>query len=239
MARVSWRGDEHVLDVGCGDGGLTVELARRVSNGQVLGIDSSAAMIAHACEAHPETDHPNLRFRQMDARSIDLPAMFDLVFSNAALHWVPDHRAFLQGAARALRAGGRLIVSCGGKGNANDVFKALRSEIRLPAWRTFFRNLRKPYFFYSDADYQVWLPEAGFHPVEVRLAAREAVHESRAAFESWLRTTWMPYTHRVPEARRGGFIDAVVERYLRIHPPDSAGAVRVRMVRLELEAVRV
>lgn len=239
IARIAWRGDEHVLDVGCGDGRLSVDLARQVPNGFVLGIDSSPEMIAHARAAYPETTHPNLRFRQMDAASIALPAEFDIVFSNAALHWVSDHQAFLHGAARALREGGKLVVSCGGKGNAEQVFKALLSVIRRPAWRPFFRQLERPYFFYPHEDYQAWLPKAGFQLVRIQLAPKDAVHESREAFKAWLRTTWIPYTQHVPEELRSEFIEAVVGCYLKAHPADSKGAVHVRMVRLEVEAIRV
>lgn len=239
IRRVSWRGDEQVLDVGCGDGRLTALLARRVPSGRVLGIDSSADMIAHARATHREGEHPNLRFLQMDARSIELPCEHDIVFSNAALHWVADHRAFLRGAARALRTGGRLMISCGGKGNAAEVFSAVRHEMRLPTWRACFRDLERSYFFYSDEEYREWLDATGFQPLTIQLAARDARHESVSAFMGWLRTTWMPYTQRVPEASRGEFIRAVVKRYLQAHPPDSSGAVVVRMVRLELDAVRI
>jgi trans-aconitate methyltransferase len=239
MERVTWRGDERVLDVGCGDGSLTAQLARRVPRGAVLGIDSSTEMISHASTAHPKNRFPNLRFLEMDASSIELPPEHDLVFSNAVLHWVPDHAAFLSGASGALRPGGRLVVSCGGKGNADGVFTALKTEMRAPAWRGCFKQLEKPYFFHSDTEYRRWLPEAGFEPGRIRLVPKDAMHESVKAFAGWFRTTWMPYTQRVPEHERAGFIDAVVRRYLKIHPADSSGAVRVRMVRLELEAVRV
>lgn len=239
MERVPWRGDERVLDVGCGDGRLTAELARRVPRGAVLGIDSSAEMIAHASNAHPPSRFPNLMFLQMDACSIELTREHDLVFSNAALHWVPDHQSFLRGAAGALRPGGRLVVSCGGKGNAGEVFAALKAEMRMPSWRGFFKRLEKAYYFHSDTEYRRWLPAAGFDPGRIQLVPKDAVHESVEAFAGWLRTTWMPYTQRVPEGRRGEFISAVVRRYLEKHPADSSGAVRVRMVRLELEAVRV
>jgi hypothetical protein len=138
-----------------------------------------------------------------------------------------------------LRTGGRLLISCGGKGNAGDVFRALRAEIRKPAWRQYFRNLEKPYFFHSDEEYRAWLPEAGFRPLTVQLVPKPARHESTAAFAAWLRTTWMPYTQRVPEVERSAFIDAVVSRYLAVHPADSEGVVRVGMVRLELDAIRV
>ncbi len=218
LTHINWRGDEHVLDVGCGDGRLTATLACQVPRGVVLGIDTSADMIAHARVAHPPGTHPNLSFRQMDASAIELPCAYDLLFSNAALHWVSDHRAFLRGAAAVLRPGGRLLVSCGGKGNADDVFKALRAEMRCSAWRAYFRNLEKPYFFHADAEYRAWLPEAGFRPVTVQLVPKQAVHESEAAFTAWFRTTWMPYTQRVPEPQRGEFIQAVVARYLAAHP---------------------
>ncbi len=239
MERVAWRGDERVLDVGCGDGQLTAELARRVPRGRVLGVDSSIEMIAHARAVHAAGEFSNLAFVQMDAACIDLPQTCDVVFSNAALHWVPDHPAFLRGAAAALRSGGRLMVSCGGKGNADAVFSALRAEMRTAAWRPFFRKLQKPYFFYSDEDYRVWLPAAGLRPITIQLVARDAAHESVEAFAAWLRTTWMPYTHRLPAAKRDEFIGAVIKRYLSAHPPDRTGAVTVRMVRLELDAVRV
>jgi len=239
IGRVDWQGNEQVLDVGCGDGRLTADLARQVPQGRVLGVDNSQEMIDYARTAHPENEHPNLSFRRMDACFIQLPREYDIVFSNAALHWVADHQAFLHGAARVLRAGGKLVVSCGGKGNASDVFRALRREMRSPAWRPFFRNLERPYFFYGDAEYRQWLPDTGFRPLTIRLVNRDARHKDVEALTGWFRTTWMPYTHRVPPDQRDQFIHAVIQRYLTAHPAKSSGEVAVHMVRLELDAVRV
>jgi trans-aconitate methyltransferase len=196
-------------------------------------------MVAYARQAHPPETYPNLEFIQMDAREIRLPGTYDIVFSNAALHWVDDHQSFLKGVASVLHQGGTLVVSCGGRGNAAEVFQVVRSLMRQPPWRTFFRSLRKPYFFYGAEDYEKWLPEAGFKPVTVRLVPKDAVHPSEADFAAWFRTTWMPYTQRVPEEHRDEFIAAVTRHYLQTRPPDADGAVHVRMVRLELDAVRV
>src|SRR4051812_48653879 len=92
--KLAWRGDERVLDIGCGDGKVTAEIARAaVPRGSVLGIDSAPQMIRFASEHF--ADVPNLRFRQMDASDIALRGQFDVVFSNAALHWVIDHRPVL------------------------------------------------------------------------------------------------------------------------------------------------
>src|SRR5579862_2492080 len=159
IAQLNLRGNERILDAGCGDGKVTAELARAVPHGLVLGVDASPQMIEFATAAFSA---PNLEFHVMDARKIQFIRKFDLVFSNAALHWVDDHQAFLRGAASVLRAGGHLVVSCGGKGNAHDVFLALRPEMRLKRWREFFRKMDVPYFFHSPEEYKKWLPRFGF-----------------------------------------------------------------------------
>jgi len=235
--RLKLRGNEHVLDVGCGDGKITAEIARTVPRGSVTGMDASPQMIEFAKKTFPAGKFENLRFRVMDAREIRFERRFDLLFSNAALHWVDDHQAFLRGAASVLQPGGRLVVSCGGKGNAQDVFLALRPEMRLKRWRGFFRKIPTPYFFYAPADYEKWLPKAGFKVQRVKLVPKDAVYAGTKGFAAWLRTTWLPYVQRVPEALREEFIDAVVQRYLEKHPVD-AGKVHVKMTRLEIEAVK-
>ena len=239
IARLNLWGNEHILDVGCGDGKVSAEIAQAVPRGSVVGVDASPQMIKFARATFPPGKVPNLKFQTMDARKIRLERQFDLVFSNAALHWVDDHRAFLRGVAAGLRSGGRLVVSCGGRGNAQDVFVALRPEMRLKRWREFFRRIPKPYFFFSPADYERWLPKFGFKTLGVRLVPKDAVYAGRGNFAAWLRTTWLPYVQRVPENLRADFIAAVADRYLARHPPDDIGRVRVRMVRLEIDAEKV
>lgn len=239
IARLSLRDDERILDVGCGDGKVTADLARAVPKGAVTGIDSSAEMIRFARAAFPPRSIPNVKFQRMDARHIRLANPFDLVFSNATLHWVDDHEAFLRGAAACLRPGGRLVVSCGGKGNAQDVFVALRAVMRLAPWRNFFRRLEKPYFFHSPEEYEKWLPRFGFKTKSLRLADKDMAFTGGAGFAGWFRTTWLPYTQRVPENLREEFIAAVTECYVAKYQPDAEGRVHVRMVRLEIDAVRV
>jgi trans-aconitate methyltransferase len=239
MARLALRGDERVLDVGCGDGKVTAEIARVLKSGVITGIDSSRQMIEFARKTFPRAKHPNLDFQVMDARCIELEQRIDVVFSSSVLHWVDDHPAFLRGAASVLRPGGRLLVSSGGKGNAQDVFLALRPELRHKRWSKFFRQLEKPYFFHAPADYQKWLPKHGFAPRFIGLAPKDAVYDGPEKFIAWFRTTWLPYTQRVPEALREEFIAAVTTCYIAKHPPDAENKIHVRMVRLEIDAVKI
>ena len=237
IARLHLRGHEHVLDVGCGDGKVTAEIARAVPRGRVLGVDASPEMIAFAQKTFPRSKIANLAFQMCDARKLEaVGGTFDLVFSNAALHWVDGHEAILRGAAAVLKPGGRLVVSCGGKGNAHDVFLALRPELRRPRWREFFRKLPAPYFFYSPDDYKRWLPKFGFKIHALKLAPKDVTYPGADGLATWLRTTWLPYVQRVPDTLREDFITAVTHRYLAKHPPDAAGRVHVRMVRLEIDA---
>jgi trans-aconitate 2-methyltransferase len=231
-------GSEHILDVGCGDGKVTAELARTVPQGAVIGVDSSAQMIRFARKTFPRTKNTNLKFRVMDARRMKFDEPFDVIFSNAALHWVDDHPAFVRGAASVLRPGGRLAISCGGKGNAQDVFHALCPIMRLARWRKFFLGMAAPYFFFAPEQYKEWLNRFGFDAPRINLVPKDAWYEAPNGLATWLRTTWLPYIQRLPETEREEFIAAVVQRYLAMHPPDETGRVAVRMVRLEIDAIK-
>ena len=244
IARLQLRGDERILDVGCGDGKVTAEIAKAVPRGRVVGADTSPEMITFAQKSFPRKSNSNLQFQICDARKISRKSLgqaeaFDLVFSNAALHWVDDHEKFLRGAADVLKPGARLIVSCGGKGNAHDVYLALRPEMRLHRWREFFRKMPAPYFFYAPGAYEKWLPKSGFQINTVKLTPKDATYPGAEGFATWLRITWIPYVQRVPEAIREEFITAVTRRFIATHPPDAENKVHVGMVRLEIDAIKV
>jgi trans-aconitate 2-methyltransferase len=107
---------ERILDLGCGTGQLTAEIAK--SGASVIGIDRSAEMIAHARDHYPEQ-----RFEIADAAQFSSAEPFDAVFSNASLHWMKNAAEVVSAIARALRSGGRLVAEFGGKGNVESLVR--------------------------------------------------------------------------------------------------------------------
>lgn len=229
------QGNEHVLDLGCGDGKLTAEIARRVPYGSLLGIDKSEDMIRFAQEHYV---FPNLKFVLLDARNLHFDQEFDVVFSNAALHWVDDHANILLKIRGSLSAGGRVIAQMGGKGNASGILKVLDTMIRGEKWADYFSGFSVPYTFYDDQEYKMLLESAGLTVKRIELLPKHMVHNGQEGLAAWIRTTWLPYTRQVPENFQSDFINEIVDTYIMTRGLDRNSIIPVEMVRLEFEAER-
>ena len=162
IAKLNLTGTEAVLDVGCGDGKVTAEIASHLPQGQVVGIDNSEAMMDLANREYPHNHFVNLAFQQMDARELQFDDQFDVVFSNAVLHWIDDHRPVLNGMFRSLKPGGRMLLQMGAQNGLPTFMAALERVLALPQWTDYFAEFCCPYGFKSIADYQAWLPTTGF-----------------------------------------------------------------------------
>ena len=236
IAKLRLERGESVLDIGCGDGKVTTEIAALVPNGRVVGIDNSPEMVDFATRSFSGESAHNLLFFLRDAGEMDFTEEFDVVFSNATLHWVIDHRPVLRGICRALRPGGRVLLQMGGRGNAAEILVVMDGLPADPKWQRCFPEPVNPYAFYGPEEYAGWLIEAGLTPVRLELLAKDMAQPGKDGLASWVRTTWLPYTQRVPEEMRDEFVADIVERYAQSHPPDSDGLLHVQMVRLEVEA---
>ncbi len=236
IAKMGLKGEEHVLDIGCGDGELTAEIAALVPRGRVLGIDSSPEMIELARRTYPPQEFPNLDWMLMDAKEISFTEEFDFAFSNAVLHWVDDQPEVLRRVRRALKPGGRLLFQMGGRGNAMDMAMVLVSMLAREEWNRYFHGFVLPYHFHGAEEYREWLEEVGLRPLRVELMNRDMVQKGREALVGWVRTTWIPFTQRIPEEKRDAFISELVDGYLEKHPLDEEGLAHMNAVRLEVEA---
>ncbi len=238
IARLKLKGAEHILDIGCGDGKVTAEIASYVPSGSVVGIDNSASMIGLAKKNFPTGQHPNLSFILMDAASLTFHEQFDIVFSNASLHWVKNQKVTLEGMYRSLKPKGRVFLEMGGKGNADAVLSVLRDLVKNQKWAQFFSGFQLPYGFQGSREYTQWLRESGFEPVRVELVPKDMEHDGISGLAGWIRTTWMPFTERIPGDQRNQFISELASAYIKQVPLDTKGKAHVAMVRLEVEAIK-
>ena len=239
IPKLKLHGDEALLDIGCGDGKISAMLASFLPHGNVVGIDSSEDMIALARKSFPHCHNSNLTFLKMDARELTFREQFDVAFSNASLHWIIDHQTVLAGVNKSLDNHGKLLFQMAGKGNAQDVLAVLQELISEEDCKPYFKNFTFPYGFYGPEEYTPWLREAGFKPERVELFPKIMKLQGKDGLAGWIRTTWLPFTERVPPSLRESFMNEIVERYIAAFPLDENGEAHVKMARLEVQATKL
>ena len=238
IKKISLKGTENVLDLGCGDGKVTADIAKIVSEGSIIGVDNSAEMIKLASDRHSGEIYQNLSFQEMDAVNLNFNDRFDLIFSNAVLHWVKDPKAVIKGMFKSLKHGGRIILQMGGKGNADGIVGVLSELQTEKNWQSYFNEFNFPFYFPGTNEYKALLLDYGLTLSRVELIQKKMEHAGIESLKGWIRTTWLPYTERVPEEERERFIDIVSKKYIERYPVNLKGIINVQMMRLEVEAFK-
>ncbi len=233
IGKLEMEGEEHVLDIGCGDGKVSASIAKKNSGGMVVGIDRSSDMIELA---QAQFNLPNVSFHIMDATAISMEEKFDVAFSSAVLHWLKDHKTVLGCLRNCLNEKAKILFQMGGHGNANDILEIVQQVTGAGQWERYFKDFVFPYRFCTVDDYEEWLPETGYEAKRIELIFKDMVHDSIEGLKGWLRTTWFPYTNQLPKNMKEDFLNTVVEQYITACPLDSQGRTHVKMVRLEVEA---
>lgn len=234
--KLSLVGNERLLDIGCGDGKITIEIAGSLPEGSIVGIDNSGEMIELARSKYPEEDFQNVRFLQIDARNLPFDGEFDVVFSNAALHWIQNHYPVLQGINRSIKSGGKILLQMGGKGNGAELIGVADELIKSRRWKKYFVIFSFSYAFYTPEQYQRWLKKVGLQLIRTELIPKMIIHDSPDALMAWLEKVFIPYLEHIPKAKRRHFLKELIEKYIEHHPVDENGQTHLQMVRLEVEA---
>lgn len=191
---------ERILDLGCGTGALTAEIA--ANGAQVVGVDRSASMIAEARKKFPE-----LQFEICDARTLLFSQEFDAVFSNAVLHWILEAELVVEGVSRALRPGGRFIVEFGGKGNVRNVMMAIETALAQLGVSPDGVNI---WYYPSVAEYAPLLDQHGLEVQEAVLFERPTkLEDAERGLANWITMFCGFLLERVPEAQHIEFFRAV------------------------------
>jgi trans-aconitate 2-methyltransferase len=211
IAELSLHGDERILDLGCGDGSLTRQLAARVPRGSVLGIDAAVEML----DAALDKCAPNMAVRHLDITDLDFEAEFDVVFSNASLHWVHDHDAVLHAIHRALRPGGVLLAQFGCDGNCPNLLECLHRQMATPPFSKALAGFVWPWFFPTLSAYDDLLRASSFAEWRTWMEQREQRFPGADAIVGWIDNPCLiPFVQALPAELRKSFRDAVVASML-------------------------
>lgn len=195
VALLAPQAGESVLDLGCGDGALTLKLA--ALGCRVVGVDASAEMVAAA-------QLLGLNASVMDGQALPFADDFDAVFSNAALHWMKNSVGVAAGVWRALKAGGRFVGGFGGYGNVSAITLALEAALATRGLA-----VASPWYFPRPEAYQALLESQGFRVESMVLIPRPTPLPGDVG--AWLKTFAQTWTAVLPEADRETFIAEVVE----------------------------
>ena len=213
IADLSLRGDERILDLGCGDGVVTAELAELVPRGQVVGIDSSQNMIAAALPLAGD----RLSFRRLDINELDYCDAFDLVFSNATLHWVQDHGRLLNNVYRALSPGGACRFNFAADGNCASFIGVVRELMRNPRYERFFRDFRWPWFMPALDDYEALFVGGPFGDHRIWGENADRHFADADAMTAWIdQPSLVPFLRQIDGPEKQAFRDEAVARLLEL-----------------------
>jgi trans-aconitate methyltransferase len=202
-----------ILDVGCGTGNLTAELAKRTV-GRVTGIDPSGAMTVEAAREYAD---PRITFLTMDGSSMRFDEAFDIVYSNSAFQWFREPALFLANARTALREGGRIGLQAPARQDYCPAFiEAVKDCCDDPAIRQVFDGFRSPWFFLESGEaYRKLFEEAGFRVLFCALeetGSRRTPSQAFDVFCSGAKAGYLDpacFDKQLPEGFEAGFLDGI------------------------------
>jgi trans-aconitate 2-methyltransferase len=220
LERMALRGDETVLDAGCGSGRVTQALAERVPRGHVIGVDASPGMIAAAAQRLGDS----VELIVEDLAALDLDGrQVDAVFSTAVFHWIADHEGLFARLHAALRPGGKLVAQCGGEGNTSELLSATLAVGGRPLFAPYLDGW-SPWHFAAPAITARRLLSAGFVDVRTGLVERPAPYDD---LREWLHTNALSaHLLRLPEDLRERYLEEVLAA---LGPDPTISYVRLDM----------
>lgn len=204
-------GDETILDLGCGDGILTAQLATLVPQGFVIGIDASHGMIK-AAQKHKRA---NLEFRLMDITEINFKSKFNLVFSNATLHWIKNHRQLLANIYNCLRNEGIVRLNFAAEGNCSSFFKVIKQVMASEKFCCYFSQFNWPWYMPNTNEYKSLLDQAPFKNKKVWGENADRNFPNKESMIKWIdQPSIIPLLKYIDDNDKQGFRDMVVKQMI-------------------------
>jgi trans-aconitate 2-methyltransferase len=221
VARLPLRGDETLLDAGCGTGRLTAELLHALPNGRVVALDVSQNMLRSAREYLQPQFGKRAQFVAADLPHIPFENAFDGIVSTAAFHWVLDHDRLFCNLYGALRPGGWLQAQCGGGPNIAHLRQRMAVLSTSPLFAPYLADFPSPWLFQNSEGAADTLRRAGFVEIETSLERASTVMESRRQYEDFVRTMIVrAHIERLPDpSLRDQYVSQLADLAAEDDPP--------------------
>lgn len=221
LERLPLRGDELVLDVGCGTGRLTDRLLERLPRGRVLAIDLSANMVSTARDFLRPRHDRRLTLAIADAAALPIRDRADAIFSTATFHWVLDHPRLFRSLHAALKPAGRLVAQCGGHRNLARIHHRLDALRAEPEYAPYFTAWRDPWEFADATTTAQRLADAGFTQIDTSVESSPVVFADAPSFAVFVTNViCRPYLAHLPDASlRDRFIESITAQAASDDPP--------------------
>lgn len=204
-----------ILDLGCGDGKLTCKLAKKAGHAAVHGLDLSANQISAAKKLIDGDLEGRLSFSVGDAADFQLDQTFDLIFSNAAMHWVENQDGVISCASKHLRPGGMLYFLIPAKADLFKQLKDTRSQmISSTKYAEYLKNYKPRTFSHSIDDYLPRLLNFGLTIQEILLKPRHNVFDSKIQFANWVSAWLFSLFSEIPQHLQSEFLADFVNTYM-------------------------
>lgn len=226
---------DKILDIGCGDGKITADIARMVPSGQVIGTDISSQMIHYATREHTPATSGNLGFMIMDAETNVFRSQFNLVVSFCCLHWVKNQLSALKGIKAALVENGKAVLLVPLR--HEELYTAIESVVESEEWRHYFTGFNNPHVFFTKEKYSTLLDQAGLAPSLLEENTMSYSFRTQIEMEMFLKA-WLPHILRIPSSRQDDFMRDIGNKFLSIVPAASSGAITMPLRMLKVQAYR-
>lgn len=226
-----WSGNEIVMDAGAGSGNLTRILADKVPNGQIYAVDSDPSMVEQAKINLSDCSNVQVIHSSMD--DVKLQTKVDVIFSNAALHWILDQQKILSYFWQLLKPNGELLIECGGHGNLEKILSLIFKIIQSDQFKANFAGWKQPWFFPRPEYTKSLLLDIGFRDIQVYLSDETMVYPDLESFMLFVKTVIMkPFADHLGDSKKDQFFEAFLNE-IKLH---SNNGWVLDYVRLDISA---
>ena len=208
---------DRILDVGCGDGKITADMALLANQGMAIGTDLSADMIQAATREY-SNKIKNLGFMAMDAENNIFSKQFDIVTSFCCLHWVKDQLGALNGIKNALVENGKAILLVPLR--HEELYTAIESIVSNQRWKDYFSGFINPHNFFTLDIYSKLLEESGLEMKSLQKEVMSYEFKTKRSMELFLKA-WLPHMNRIPESQHDEFLSDIGDKFTHIIPPNN------------------